>query len=431
MKTKIEFNDVTETWFKAIKDLDKDDEIYIFTPYLTGSVVKDLFNISVCKNFKLITKLDVHACISGSLDLEELKTIIDMGGKIFHQPNLHAKILLTKKKIILGSQNFTTGGRHNLEAFTSNELNNKESQRLRKKATDLILSASLLSKAVIDEFKNICDPVTTDYLNAIKKITAVEDIIEKKGILDSPSKSLNESIEKFRTVADNVDNYVYTYLTERGEEYYEYWTIKRANEWQTLNTFSLSKIVLRPRKKYLCLDLSTHSTFIIKANKTQIGQVYDSGDIYIYNPKYPGYRYRVLKITCLTPNENAYLANLKLEFSNYHKHIISDTAPKILENVSSIYIYFTGSNFIIRGIEKSEHKEGLEDIEFLVGGERFNQIKRFLKPKLKKYIFKELRVSKSSIYASPERFFNPYPEIQLGVSEYRGEYFYIINQVKL
>ena len=203
--------------------------------------------------------------------------------------------------------------------------------------------------------------------------------------------------------------------------------MKRWLEFQVLNRFQSGKIALKSKRKYLCLDATTHSTFIVRANKTQIGQIYNDGTVYITNPKYPGYSYPVVKIDCLTPSDNIHLANLKLRFNRSHLFVLSSNAEKILKQVDCVYVYFNGFSLNLAGIKQTGLPDGQENEEFVKGSERFNEIKNFLKPKLKSLIF-EREWRHSNGYSSPEKFFDVSRFIELNVGKYRGQYFYTIYQ---
>ena len=429
METEFKILDATETWFSTIQKLPDNEEVYIFSPYITGSVIEDLLTKSDSKNLRVITKLDISSYVSGSLDLDVLRNLINSGVKVFHHSSLHAKILLTRRVVVSGSQNFTRGGRKNLEAFSKINLSVKESQKIRKKATDIISDATLLSKNMIDNFQETCDPLIKDFKKYNKKLHVLEKMIEKGGFLDDPSKVLNNDIGKFQKFFDLKENSVVVRLVEKQTDYQDYWTLKRYYDFQVLNSFSSGKIKLKPRHKYLCLDAITHSTFVIRANKTQIGQIYNDGLVFMSNPKYPGYSYAVSRISCLTPSDNIYLANLRLSFDPYPLHIISNTAKKILKEVQSVYVYFNGFDLKLRGIKQYGHSEGQEKKEFFKGEKRFSEIENFLKPKLKSFIFEKPWVS-SKGYSSPERFFDASNTIELNASVYRGQYFYTIYQKK-
>ena len=91
MKSQFEFLDVTETWFSTVKNVNNKEDIYIFSPYITGSTIKDLFETN-SKNLRVVTKLEIGAYVSGALDLDVLRDLICLCIKVFHHPSLHAKI---------------------------------------------------------------------------------------------------------------------------------------------------------------------------------------------------------------------------------------------------------------------------------------------------------------------------------------------------
>ena len=92
------------------------DEIFIFSPFITGESVKDVLSEKGDKTLLIFTSLKMSSVLSGSLELKILKDLMEEGASIWHHPSLHAKIIYSSQHGVIGSQNFTRGGKQNLEA---------------------------------------------------------------------------------------------------------------------------------------------------------------------------------------------------------------------------------------------------------------------------------------------------------------------------
>lgn len=436
MTSDLHFSDVTESWFEIINELQEDEEVYIFSPYITGTVIEELYEQAKSKNFRLVTKLDVRAYLSGSLDLDVLRRLIYSGVKVFHHSKLHAKMLLTQHIIVVGSQNFTKGGRTNLEASMIAELDEKKSQKARKEATDIISEAILVSRKTIQKFQEKCDLMLDLNQEFMNQICILEKSILVEGILDDPTHQARQKIKNFKRILKASDKYVWTRLVKRETDYSTYWTLMRTPNQLQLNDFFTDYSFLL-RRKYLCLDAETHSTFLVKANKSQIGVFYK--DIFISLDGYVRGQYRkTARLTCLMPSENKYFANLKLKFN----HDIFGRFIRKLCNLV-VHIYFDGLSLKIKAVtgtfyspykdisDRSNAPQS-EEIELLEGDSDFKNYENFFKPKLKKIVLLDIQGSDFflSEKTTPEKLFDVNKQIQLHASIYRGANFFTIFQKK-
>ena len=69
------------------------DELFVFSPFITGESVKDILAAKRNKTFFVFTSLRMNSVLSGSLDLKVLQHLIENGASVWHHETLHAKIL--------------------------------------------------------------------------------------------------------------------------------------------------------------------------------------------------------------------------------------------------------------------------------------------------------------------------------------------------
>ena len=114
---KLTFEDAFDLWLKSVADPENaGHDIFIFSPFITGDLILKLFEEAKYGDAYLITNVKAQSVLAGSLDLAILKQLLQNDVKVFHLENLHSKILFYCHDLVIGSQNFTRGGRKNEEA---------------------------------------------------------------------------------------------------------------------------------------------------------------------------------------------------------------------------------------------------------------------------------------------------------------------------
>ena len=67
-KVKI-LKDATETWLELAKSPAINNELFIITPYFTGTVIPEIIEAAKSKRIVFITCLNTNSVLSGSVDL--------------------------------------------------------------------------------------------------------------------------------------------------------------------------------------------------------------------------------------------------------------------------------------------------------------------------------------------------------------------------
>jgi phosphatidylserine/phosphatidylglycerophosphate/cardiolipin synthase-like enzyme len=103
--------DVFSTWKKVVAG--SQHSITIFTPYFDSTIGTLLKSCTLPKDrVKIITVFDPETLLRLIQQLKASQSLIEADFKLFHLPELHAKILVSdQSKVVLGSQNFTRRGR--------------------------------------------------------------------------------------------------------------------------------------------------------------------------------------------------------------------------------------------------------------------------------------------------------------------------------
>lgn len=159
---------------KLIGIIESSKSIRILSPYLTKN--KALDRILEKTNFKLtlVIDFDPESLLRGSssIDVNQIRNLIDNGHQVYYNPELHSKIFITDESVILGSSNFTRNG-------------------LSKRKESAILFNKSLNKKIYEE----CLCYFEDILKSSIKIS--ENLLTKTvTILKEVDYSKNERLER-------------------------------------------------------------------------------------------------------------------------------------------------------------------------------------------------------------------------------------------
>lgn len=116
MKDKIYFRNVANRWRKEAEKSQK--ELIILSPYVTAptaiSVLERAHNAYLCE---LYTQFSLMNFVNGGSSLSALKLLLVAGVRLYHLPDIHAKVVLVDDRFAsIGSQNLTARGTRQLEA---------------------------------------------------------------------------------------------------------------------------------------------------------------------------------------------------------------------------------------------------------------------------------------------------------------------------
>lgn len=149
--------DATKDWLKIATSPAMNNELFIFTPYVTGTILNEIIDLAEGKIIHFITSLNVMSVISKSVDLEIIKTLLDRKISVYSCPDLHAKLMYNGNSGVIGSQNYTRKGTRNLEASVLLDLNQVNQQIMDSLISDVILNSTRLTSEIVLEFESECE----------------------------------------------------------------------------------------------------------------------------------------------------------------------------------------------------------------------------------------------------------------------------------
>jgi len=173
------FEDISSKWLKLAKEAESGQEIFIFSPYITGNLITKICKAASNNSVFVITSLKPDSYLGGSLDADILADLLTKGVKVFHLPKLHAKLMLVGSNLTIGSQNFTNGGKSNQEASIICDISKQQIVNLEEKITDLLKAALGVNKKILDKFVHDCEKMREQYEKTQKMLGAVDKGIEQ------------------------------------------------------------------------------------------------------------------------------------------------------------------------------------------------------------------------------------------------------------
>ncbi len=166
---------IARRWKKEVSK--NREKAYIFSPYITSSTAESVLSQVSGIELEIYTLFSAELFSSKASSIKTIKNISNLGHKIFHLPNLHAKIVLMPEVFAsVGSQNLTSSGTKNKEA-----------------------SIVVLDKKIISQIHKEIQywiqeriPVTAEMIDAMENDLAPLEILFQKAI--SESKKLDKNI---------------------------------------------------------------------------------------------------------------------------------------------------------------------------------------------------------------------------------------------
>lgn len=99
------------------REIQSGQRALFFSPYVTGRCADQVLLVAGGDEVELYTVFRAENFASGASSLRCLQRLIEGGVKVYHLPDLHAKMLLVPGQVVtIGSQNLTSGGLRNREA---------------------------------------------------------------------------------------------------------------------------------------------------------------------------------------------------------------------------------------------------------------------------------------------------------------------------
>ena len=422
------FEDISSKWLKLAKEAQFGQEIFIFSPFITGNLIVDISKVTSNKSLFVITSLSPSAYLGGSLDVDILTNLLSDDIPVFHLPNLHAKLMLVGSNLTVGSQNFTEGGKHNVETSIFCDISKKQLENLKGKITDLLREAYVISKGMLVKFVCDCEKLREQYGETQKLLDAVDNGIEQ--YVDTAIKGRTPVLQEVEIIKAGYEKHYASITIQVHEVVYDtfygefklweqksYFTLKSSEKNEMLNIFVRNNAqdseddveYLENQKRYLCFELKNLQLFWICANKKQIGKFQQRKFLDWQLPV----ETRGVHILLQNPYEAEDFANIKIQFNTQKYGQIN------------IGVFFSGVSFILRSYANKPSGQPVAVIK------DWNVVWPFLiepiMTELPSKILTPFKFKSKSIGNSPNRLFEADKEMKLGLQKYEDKLFYILD----
>ena len=420
------FEDISSKWLEMAKEAKSGQEIFIFSPFITGSLINEVCKVALSNSVFVITSLKSDAYLGGALDINILIDLLSKDVKIFHHSKLHAKLMVVGSKLTVGSQNFTDGGKNNVETSIFCELSKDQIKSLNEKVTDLLHEAFAIDKGILEKFVSDCEEIRELYEETQTQLEEVGIGIKTyvKLELERHEPELQE-IEVFKS--NFLMNYVpipvqvveKKYTSMYGFEEY-YFTLKRIDKNEILNKFWKKGLPhdrenlenLKPQMRYLCFELNSLQLFWIRANKGQIGKFevgLHSTDWEAPNGNYP------ITLLLQNPYESHDFSNIKVRFNTQKYGRIN------------IGVLFTGTSFHLKSCSNDAPNQS-DPVVLIKDWKALSPL--LIEPvlaELSSRVFTPFKYKIPQNGESPIRLFKCDQAMQLGLQKYEDQLFYILD----
>lgn len=356
------FGDANDLWLESVKNpQNSGHDLFIFSPFITGNVTLELIHHADYSDAYVITNLKAQSILAGSLDLHLIHKLIQNDVKVFHLDNLHSKILFYGHDLIIGSQNFTRGGKRNEEATVGVAVTNEFSDRVIDYVNDSIEKSSPIAETDLERLGKNVELLRIEYQKLQALLEQSEtNFLRKRETNQKYKEVANETALKLMRLCDKnrwnvikIDRKKYTIPQKENEYYY---TFIRTKAKMTLNEFksipSKKRVTLEHQRRYLGINLHNLQPFWLPANKTQVGK--------FSRTKFVSASFKSLKINqieLVDPNENNSFAN-----------VIFACTDNLNGNIQ-LKCFFDGEEFLLRNppsLTDIEHIELLRVLEELL-----------------------------------------------------------------
>ena len=279
-------SDASEAWRALAVIQDASDQIIILSPFITGPVLKELVQQSTASKFTIITSLTAKSLHSGSIDLDVLKDLLDLGVDLRTCQPLHAKLMLRGNTMVMGSQNFTSGGMHNLEISIRTELGEQEHRRLNEIVNNALFKSSPIQGALLQSLAEKLSEIELEQVELDDHYQEITRIIEEatnEWTPDLETAQVNAQALFTDDRAAETHAVRLQYGQENSLSWFERVGDKEAygfGSWfpkSDLSSFIRadgSELNLENGKCHFCLDVETLEAFYLKANKTRSTFIY-------------------------------------------------------------------------------------------------------------------------------------------------------------
>ena len=427
------FEDISSNWLKLAKEANLGQEIFIFSPYITGNLITKICKAASNNSVFVITSLRPDAYLGGSLDTDVLADLLTKDVKVFHLPKLHAKLMLVGSNLTIGSQNFTNGGKSNQEASIVCDISKQQIDNLEEKITDLLKGALGVNKKILDKFVCDCEEMREQYGKTQKMLEVVEKGIEQ--YFETEIKQRESGVQEVDLIKSDFDQlYISKYVHIQNVEN-TYFTLKPENlntlyghsirnilghhdeHGAPLDTFwspvqGTSILELESQKRYLCFELDSLRLFWIRANKTQIGKfALERTFTNWQSPDKASYIALHLK----SPHEEEDFSNIKIQFYTRRYGRVK------------IGVFFTGTSFLVKSCSNTILPAGYQQELIKDWDTVWPFIIKPVLDELPSKILTPFEFQSKNNGSSPKRLFKVDQLMKLGIQEYEDKQFFILD----
>ena len=412
------FESVADKWVTLAQNMPADNELFVLSPFITGNTILQVFKSCPSNKRYLITTLSPDAYLGGALDITILRQLIKEHVKVFHLKNLHAKVLLTGKNVTIGSQNFTDGGRLNVEASIALEITKTQKQTLEMGVNEIIENSSFVDDSVLDVFEIEAERLRNKFKELQKGLLEVDVAIEKYFLKDNDIKNI--ALDEVETTKSKFEQHFLSIPVKVIEKEYEtdwtygnYFTLQSTDYQEILNVFIKSDgelFKLKNQMRYLCLELNTLRPYWIRANKKQIGKFANGVTFSAWFS--PDLHSRV-KVNLLDPKEEHDYSNMRIEYETKKYGMIQ------------VGVLFSGQDFHLMSVQNNAVDK---PVEIITDWTKLHS--DYVKPILEQapsQLLRPFKYKNSNQGLSPSRLFTANQKMKLGLQKLGDEHFYILQ----
>lgn len=142
-------------------EADSAESIDVFFPYITLPTSETVLKGVTATECRVFTVFSAENFVNGSSSIKALMKLADTGVRLFHLPDLHAKIFCTDEMLTIGSQNLTSRGTRSLEATVV--LNGKDHHLSRQALAAWAEQAVPITEDMLEEMERLVRPLLKDY----------------------------------------------------------------------------------------------------------------------------------------------------------------------------------------------------------------------------------------------------------------------------
>ena len=175
LKKEIYLRNVAKRWKS---ELNTDKKVYILSPYITSNTAESV--VKNTQSCEIYTVFNIENFLIGTSSIVALKNLINKGFKIYHIPQLHAKIVLIADTFVsIGSQNLTNQGTKSKEAtFTSTSL--EVVKFVENELKEWLKDSKEISLEIIEFLDEELKPLRKKQKDLKKSIENIEESVKKK-----------------------------------------------------------------------------------------------------------------------------------------------------------------------------------------------------------------------------------------------------------